>query len=564
MKVALSKSGKSARVDKTLVAKTLVAEPQTGDGTKPKVVVGLFGSVLDKGESSKRWGRWRPTVSVCQHPKLLISRFELLVESKFRKFAEQVVADIKTVSPETEVRLHEVNWKDAWDFEEVYGVLHDFAKSCNFQPDEEDYLVHITTGSHVAQICLFLLTESRDLPGRLLQTSPLRRDHTPDVGEYRIIDLDLSKYDLLASRFAEEQRESVSFLKSGIETRSGMFNRLIDQIERVAMNSKSPILLTGPTGAGKSRLAKRIHELKVARRQISGPFVEVNCATLRGDHAMSNMFGHLRGAFTGATTDRPGLLRSANGGLLFLDEIGELGLDEQAMLLRALEEKRFLPVGSDKEVSSDFQLIAGTNRDLTVSVRDGRFRDDLLARINLWTFQLPALRDRTEDIEPNLRFELEQFARTHGTRVTFNKEAIGRFLKFASSSDAHWSGNFRDLNAAVTRMGTFAAGGRISVEIVDEEITRLRSQWQTPSVVQRSDVDLAEVFDAQRLAEVDLFDHAQLIEVIRVCRSSRNMSEAGRKLFASSRQTKSSSNDSDRLRKYLLRFGLSWEQAQRT
>lgn len=102
------------------------------------------------------------------------------------------------------------------------------------------------------------------------------------------------------------------------------------------MNSKSPILLTGPTGAVKSRLAKRIHELKIARRQITGPFVEVHCATLRGDHAMSNMFGHLRGSFTGATTDRPGLLRSANGGLLFLDEIGELGLDEQAMLLRAL------------------------------------------------------------------------------------------------------------------------------------------------------------------------------------------------------------------------------------
>ena len=559
MKSSRSKSKTNARADKSLIA-----EPQTDVETRPKVVVGILGPVLDKGSDARRWERWRPTVSVCQHEELLIARFELLVESKFRKLAEQVVADIKTVSPETEVRLHEVNWKDAWDFEEVYGVLHDFAKGCNFQPDEEDYLIHITTGTHVAQICLFLLTESRDLPGRLLQTSPPSRDNTPDVGEYRVIDLDLSKYDQLASRFAEQHRDSVSFLKSGIETRSVAFNRLIDQIERVAMNSKSPILLTGPTGAGKSRLAKRIHELKIARRQISGPFVEVNCATLRGDHAMSNMFGHMRGAFTGATADRPGLLRSANGGLLFLDEIGELGLDEQAMLLRALEEKRFLPVGSDKEVSSDFQLIAGTNRDLAVSVRDGRFRDDLLARINLWTFQLPALRDRTEDIEPNLRFELEQFARTHGTRVTFNKEAIGRFLKFASSSEAQWSGNFRDLNAAVTRMGTFAAGGRISVEIVDEEIARLRLQWHTPSVAQHSDVDLADVFDAQRLAEIDLFDHAQLIEVIRVCRSSRTMSEAGRKLFASSRQSKSSSNDSDRLRKYLLRFGLNWERTQRT
>ena len=130
------------------------------------------------------------------------------------------------------------------------------------------------------------------------------------------------------------------------------------------MRSASPILLLGPTGAGKSLLARRIYELKKSRRLVKGPFVEVNCATVRGDAAMSALFGHVKGAFTGAVRDRPGLLLSADDGVLFLDEIGELGLDEQAMLLRALEEKRFLPLGGDQEVSSDFQLIAGTNRDL--------------------------------------------------------------------------------------------------------------------------------------------------------------------------------------------------------
>src|SRR5215213_7674940 len=111
---------------------------------------------------------------------------------------------------------------------------------------------------------------------------------------------------------------------------------------------------------------------------------------------MSALFGHVKGSFTGAVRDRSGLLRTAHGGLLFLDEIGELGLDEQAMLLRALEEKVFLPLGSDREVRSDFQLIAGTNRDLGARVREGRFRDDLLARINLWTFSLPGLAERRE------------------------------------------------------------------------------------------------------------------------------------------------------------------------
>src|SRR5262249_29220012 len=150
------------------------------------------------------------------------------------------------------------------------------------------------------------------------------------------------------------------------------------------------------------------------RHAVKGEFVDVNCATVRGDGAMSALFGHTKGAFTGALKDRAGLLRAADGGILFLDEIGELGLDEQAMLLRAVEEKSFLPLGSDRESRSEFQLIAGTNRDLLASVREGRFREDLLARINLWTFSLPGLASRREDVEPNLQFELDQYARKTG------------------------------------------------------------------------------------------------------------------------------------------------------
>ncbi|MEL7364200.1 MAG: RNA repair transcriptional activator RtcR family protein, partial [Bacteroidota bacterium] len=181
------------------------------------------------------------------------------------------------------------------------------------------------------------------------------------VGTHRIIDLDLSTYDRIASREAQRHADTRQFLKSGIATRNAAFNALIDEVERVALHSRAPILLNGPTGAGKSRLARRIYELRRARAQLTGPFVEINCATLRGDAAASALFGHVKGAFTGAVAARPGLLRAADGGVLFLDEIGELGLDEQAMLLRALEEKAFLPVGADTDAHSDFQLIAGTN-----------------------------------------------------------------------------------------------------------------------------------------------------------------------------------------------------------
>jgi transcriptional regulatory protein RtcR len=526
---------------------------------KPLVVISLLGTTLDSGRGHNRWNRWRPTVSLCQHQDVPIARLELIHQSRFSALAEGVAADIAQVSPATRVNLHCVDHKDPWDFEEMYASLHDFARGYLFDTDEEDYLVHITTGTHVAQICLFLLTESRHFPARLVQTGLIPTKREEVAGVIKIIDLDLSRYDSIAARFEREHVDNVTSLKSGIATRNAAFNRLIEEVEHVSIHSTEPILLMGPTGAGKSQLARRIYELKKAHHQIEGPFIEVNCATLRGDAAMSALFGHKKGAFTGALQDRPGLLRAADGGLLFLDEVGELGLDEQAMLLRAVEERRFLPLGADKEVGSNFRLIAGTNRDLLQHVQAGRFRDDLLARMNLWTFRLPALRERLEDIEPNLDYELEQFAKRSGRSVRFNTEARRRFLSFATSPAAVWSGNFRDLSAAVTRTATMAAGGRITEDVVAAEIKRLEHAWR------KGDSDAGDWLNAllgMRAADLDLFDRVQLAEVVRVCRRSGSLSAAGRELFSASRQKKAAVNDADRLRKYLARFGLNWASIQ--
>ena len=525
------------------------------------IVLGMLGPVLDRGDGATRWEQWRPSVSVCQHEQHLIHRFEVLHGSKHEKLAKLVAKDIRSVSPETEVRLHVVDQVDPWDFEEVYGSLHDFARGYAFDTEKEEYLLHLTTGTHVAQICLFLLAESRHLPARLLQTAPPKKKQAGEPGDFRIIDLDLSRYDRIAQRFHREQSEGVSFLKSGIETKNAAFNRLIEQIEHVAIHSHSPILLTGPTGAGKSQLARKIFELKQRRRQIGGRFVEVNCATLRGDGAMSALFGHRKGAFTGAMNDRAGLLREADKGLLFLDEVGELPSDEQAMLLRAIEEKRFLPMGADREVASDFQLICGTNRDLPAAVREGRFREDLLARINLWSFCLPRLADRREDIEPNIHYELERLAVVTGQQVRFNREAGDRFIAFATSGEAAWAANFRDLNAAMSRMATFAPAGRINLSTVEEEITRLKAAWKGLETDSPGNA-LSDVLDEERLKSIDLFDTVQLEGVVQICRRSKSLSDAGRRLFSVSRTGRTSINDADRLRKYLARFGLQWSSFQ--
>lgn len=531
---------------------------------KRKVVFGFVGTVLDYvGRGRQRWDKWRPTVSLCQQEDFVVDRLELLHDARSRSLFERLRTDIASISPETEVNSVEITLRNPWDFEEMYAVLHDVADGYTFDTEAEDYLVHITTGTHVAQICWFLLAESRYLPAQLLQTSPPRkRDLGETVGHYTVIDLDLSRYDRIATRFAVERERTVSFLKSGIATRNPAFNRMIEQIERVAVRSRAPILLCGPTGAGKSFLARRLHELKKNRHRLAGRFVEVNCATLRGDSAMSTLFGHVRGAFTGAQTERAGLLKSADGGLLFLDEIGELGLDEQAMLLKAIEEKRFFPLGGDREVESDFQLIAGTVRDLRRWVAEGRFREDLYARINLWSFDLPGLAERSEDIEPNLDFELERHARENGAMVRFNVEARRRYLAFAGSATARWSGNFRELSASVTRMATLADSGRITVDGVDEEIARLRAGWQQGGENASTALERLLGEHAAGIADIDLFDRLQLESVIAVCRRARSLSEAGRQLFDVSRQSKASSNDADRLRKYLARFGLDWQQIQ--
>ncbi|MDB4975342.1 MAG: Fis family transcriptional regulator, partial [Myxococcaceae bacterium] len=523
------------------------------------VVLGLLGTVLDAGKGPQRWERWRPTVDVCRHEDLVIDRLELLYDPRWAALSKLLATDIAQVSPETEVRTHAIEFGDAWAFEQVYATLFGWVRSYRFEPEREQYLVHITTGTHVAQICWFLLTESRHIPGRLLQASPppAARDRS-QPGRYGIIDLDLSRYDAIARRFAQETSDSISLLKAGIATQNPAFNQLIEQIELVARSSTEPILLMGPTGAGKSQLARRIFELKRERQRLRGALVEVNCATLRGDAALSALFGHVKGAYTGAQADRAGYLRAAHEGVLFLDEIGELTAEAQAMLLRALEDKSFLPVGSDRPARSEFQLIAGTNRELQMGTGTS-FRDDLLARINLWTFSLPGLSARPEDLEPNLEYELDAWEQRHGTRVTINREARELFLDFARGPEALWLGSFRDFNAAVTRMATLAPGGRIDVATVQDELQRLRSAWRGAKRGGGQQDPLPGLLAARELAALDAFDRVQLAEVVRVCREARSLSDAGRTLFAASRAQKARPNDADRLRKYLARFGLSFE-----
>ncbi len=518
------------------------------------VVIGFLGTKLDLGKMRK----WKPTPSLFAHDDFPVERLELLYDARYLKLAEKVQREISYKSPETEVILNEMNLKDPWDFQEVYGAMFDFARDYGFDEDREQYHVHLTTGTHVAQICWFLLTESRHVPARLLQTGPPRGDSTQPSMD--IIDLDLSRYNALQQRFDLMSRENSDLLKGGIETRNPTFNKMIDKVEMVAGTSDAPILLLGETGTGKSALAQRIYDLKLQRRRVKGRMVHVNCATLRGEHALAMLFGQRR-SFTGtAGSERGGLLREADGGILFLDELDQLGLDEQAAILHAIETGKYYPLGSDHEVSSRFQLIASSNRDLTSLVAAGHFRPDLLARINLWSFRLPPLRDRPEDIEVNLMHELTQTSRRLGAEFGFNADAASHYLKFAKDPATVWPANFRDLSGSVERLCILAPRGRITMAMVSEEIATLQANWNASEA--QPDKVLVATLLGDSAQQLDPFDVVQLAHVLRTCHRSDSLSAAGRRLFSQSRSQRTSHNDSDRLRKYLAKFDLSWDRVQ--
>jgi transcriptional regulator with PAS, ATPase and Fis domain len=182
----------------------------------------------------------------------------------------------------------------------------------------------------------------------------------------------------------------------GLVGHSTALNRAFTQVERVARLSDLPVLLHGETGSGKELLAHAIHGLDARRR--AGPFVAVNCAAIAPALAETELFGHERGAYTGAHREKRGLVRAAHGGVLFLDEVGELADELQGKLLRMLQERRVLPVGAEHEQEVDVRVVAATHRDLAARVREGRFREDLYFRLAVLPIEVPPLRERRDDI----------------------------------------------------------------------------------------------------------------------------------------------------------------------
>src|SRR5690606_18121849 len=253
-------------------------------------------------------------------------------------------------------------------------------------------------------------------------------------------------------------------------TRSRAGRRLLAMAQRVAM-ARAPILITGETGTGKEMMARYIHRFSAAE---DAPFIAVNCAAIPEQMLESLLFGHERGAFTGATATQPGKFELANGGTLLLDEIGELPLGLQAKLLRVLQEQKVERLGGRKEIPLDVRVIAATNRDLQVEVAEGRFRADLMFRLDVLPLHIAPLRERKADILPLARRFIRKYAPHEGQDNLLTEEACRALL-------AHdWPGNVRELEnilqrALVLRNGLFIQAQDLGLETRSEAAPQVQT-----------------------------------------------------------------------------------------
>ncbi len=298
-----------------------------------------------------------------------------------------------------------------------------------------------------------------------------------------------------------------------VVTRSPVMERILNQVRQVAESDVS-ILITGASGSGKELLARAIHDADTARR---GPMVAINCGALPEQLLESELFGHVKGAFTGAISEHPGLFRAAHGGTLFLDEIGDMPLPVQVKLLRALQERRIRPVGSTRSEPVDVRIISATNRDLESDVSEGRFREDLFYRLNVVNFHLPSLAERVEDI-PLLanHFLRETSAHQMGNVSSFAPAAMDVLIH------APWPGNVRQLQNVVQRTAALSTTPVITEALVREALTvedqylpslsQARQQFEHDYLVKVLRLTSGSVAEAALLAQRNRTDFYKLLK----------------------------------------------------
>ena len=275
-----------------------------------------------------------------------------------------------------------------------------------------------------------------------------------------------------------------------------------DLVTRVAASGAS-VLVHGETGTGKELVARALHSLSPRAR---GPFVPINCAALPASLVESELFGYSKGAFTDARAAKSGLFVEATGGTLFLDEVAELSLDNQAKLLRALQERKVRPLGSNAEVAFDARVLCATHQDLEAEVEAGRFRQDLLYRLNVIRIDLPPLRDRGMDVVHLATLFLERVcARDGRAALALSPDVAQKILNYS------WPGNVRELENCIERLAALATGGQVSVGDLPEKLRSFQRDRFHVSVDQ-----------AEEILPLDEFEKRYVLRVLQLVQDNRS------------------------------------------
>jgi DNA-binding NtrC family response regulator len=271
----------------------------------------------------------------------------------------------------------------------------------------------------------------------------------------------------VARRRAEEENEQLKralkqrYSFSNIVGKSERMLKVFDLVAQVAP-SRSTILIQGESGTGKELIAKALHANSPRKDR---PFVPVNTGSMPGDLLESTLFGHVKGAYTSAIASKKGLFEVADRGTIFLDEIGSMGLDTQAKILRVLQDRKFMHLGGVQEIQADVRIIAATNEDLKSLVKEGRFREDLYYRLNVITVDLPALRDRAEDIPLLVAHFLQRFCSENSKpQMSLTADAMRPLLDYG------WPGNVRELENVIERAVVLASSTTINVDLIPDHI----------------------------------------------------------------------------------------------
>jgi len=281
--------------------------------------------------------------------------------------------------------------------------------------------------------------------------------------------------------------------------------KLQQYVELVAPTDMS-VLLTGESGTGKEVMANAIHQASGRKEK---PFVAVDCGAIPKEIATSELFGHVKGSFTGAIEDKIGHFEAANGGSLFLDEVGNLSYGHQVQLLRAIQERKIKRVGSTKEIQLDLRIIAATNEDLLEAVEKGEFREDLYHRLNEFTIEVPSLRERREDIMDFANFFLERANGELGKAVSgFSEGTVQRLMDYL------WPGNLREMKNVIKRAVLFTQGDRVEVEALSQELTVAVNE-RPMQAFSKTDYEKDRILSALKQTNFNKSKAAKLLQITR-------------------------------------------------